>query len=150
MSIEKMKEQMAADVIQVRLALMEARLRLNAATDKVAELEREELALQAALDVLEGKAHIGVAVSKRIDQIHEKLVAKEIEFSPECAIINGEPVVLEQGLRVGKNSFGEDCLLPVEAGDPIQMAEPTKPDNKALILPPVSADESFSAPESQL
>jgi hypothetical protein len=66
------------------------------------------------------------------------------------ATLNGEAIVLEPGMRVGKNSFGEEVIVPIDSVDPPLMAEPAIPSGHANILAPVSDGEKFGAPEDLL
>lgn len=151
MSIEKMKETIEADLAQIRKVLSESRGVAKEAAVRVTNLERQESAWQAALSVLSGQesypeigaGHFGKSLAPTI-------WAKSEQPAPPAerkTMLNGEEIVLEPGFKIGKNSLGEDCIVP-EGFEPLPMAEPTKPLMVGML--PISAGEGFEAPEDQL
>lgn len=137
------KDQILKNLAVIREELEEARENLKLAQAKTDRLEREEKALQSAIDIMDGKTSesqtsIGSAVSSWTSIPTPPSGAKYAKF-------NGETVLLEPGWRVGKNSFGEDVLLPADAPNPEPMQEPIRPAAPPQILPPLGSDEGFSA-----
>lgn len=154
MSIETRKMDLINDLDEIRKRLGSARYDMQQSVAAVSELEREEMALQSALDILGEKT---IFRQKAEGMVKPTGKAPTGPWSADLGrgtetrteVVDGIEYVIEPGYELSKNSFGEISILPVGT-KATPMAEPTKPDNKALILPPVSVDESFSAPEDQL
>jgi hypothetical protein len=154
MSIEDMTAGMKDTLSALQLFLQEARVEMVRTTAKVAELERQEMALQSALDILEGKSvfrQMAEGTIKPTGKFPAGPRSADLGRGTESRIetVEGIEYVIEPGFELSKNSFGEISILPV--GTKMEpMAEPTKPVNVALVLPPVSAGEGFGSPEDQL
>lgn len=77
----------------------------------------------------------------------------EIKFDlPEGwtkSTLNGEEILLEPGMTVMKNSFGEEVIAKVGTKF-ASMAEPVKPEGHADLLPPIAEQEGFDSPEEML
>jgi hypothetical protein len=57
-------------------------------------------------------------------------------------VLNGEEILLEPGMAVMKNSFGEEVIAKIGTVF-TPMNEPVRPDVQAPILPPLTTDEEF-------
>ena len=148
--LSEMTTEMAANLVEIRQELNRAQADADQANLRVEELAKQERALQAALDILEGKQPSApVAQPLRISPVGQ-LFRPTMPPDSRLATLNGEAIVLEPGMRVGKNSFGEEVIVPIDSVDPPLMAEPAIPSGHANILAPVSDGEKFGAPEDLL
>ena len=116
--------------------------------ETVKEQSTELVRLRKALAALEGKPE-----TKFPDLLAPQLAPMTVLQAPQNgnkAILRGEEVLLEPGYKVGKNSFGEDCLVPLDAADYPTMAEPTKPapTTHGVVLP--ATNETLDRPEDML
>lgn len=64
-------------------------------------------------------------------------------------ILNGEEILLEPGMAVMKNSFGEEVIAKVGTVF-APMTEPVVPEAHAEILPPIADHEEFDSVEEML
>jgi hypothetical protein len=64
--------------------------------------------------------------------------------------LNGEEIILEPGMRVGHNSYGEEVLLPEGTPDPPLMPEPFVPLKGSISLPPITDADRFDDPKDML
>jgi hypothetical protein len=126
------------------------------ANQRLADLQRDARAMQAALDVMDGKepqpapAPQAPAIMFPLQGQDARSVFVPFPTLPtglQYATLNGEAVLLEPGMRIGKNSFGEEVLVPADSVDPPLMAEPLKPENHvvASILPPLKTSDTFGS-----
>jgi len=164
MAIEKMKEQMTAELVNVRTELDRARVEMVAATARKAELERQELALQSALDILDGKnssvsfqpsaVGSGTQIAQSMKNVSPFSLIPQNESRVETPAfpgahietVDGIDYVIEPGFELGRNSFGEPAILPIGTVMPA-MAEPTKPAPVADLLPLLDTQAGFDKPE---
>lgn len=126
-------------------------------TDSMQRVER----LQAALDALEGRITMNLDVPKKslpflsgmnpVDAVSNKSIPPTT-WTPQTTLtgktvqIDEQEFVLEPGFKLGKNSFGEDAIVPDDM--PIQpMAEPSIPSNKIDFNFPSVEGEEFIDPE---
>ena len=142
-----LKAQMTEDLKRVQEKLATARVKHLTATVKMEDLERQEEALHSALGILGGVRPRPAIIVKP-----GKMEAA-YQYAPpplEMVTLNGEPVVLEPGYKIGRNSFGEECIVPMDAADYPTMAEPTKPipTTHGVVLP--ATTESLDRPEDML
>jgi len=173
--MSKMLDSMSEELGDVQFKLGAAREKAATANTLVETLEREERALQAALDILTGKAQVPASVEPTIprelviaalqglgasavgaDDIRAKRLEgvkpqHDITFNlPEGwtqGVLNGETIPLEPGFEIGTNSFGEQCIVKKGIVH-TPMAEPVVPENQGLGLPPITEDyENFSDAE---
>jgi hypothetical protein len=154
MAIEKMKEQMTAELVSVRTELDRARVEMVAATARTAELERQELALQSALDILDGKNSSvtfqpSVVGSGIPGDMYTKNVSPIPQNGPRNEVVDGVEYEIPEGFEIGRNSFGEISIVPVGTVMPA-MAEPTKPAPVADLLPLLDTQAGFDKPEDLL
>jgi hypothetical protein len=63
-------------------------------------------------------------------------------------VLNGEEILLEPGMTVMKNSFGEEVIAKIGTVF-APMSEPLVPEKHAELLPPIEGYENFS-PEDLL
>ena len=150
--MKDLKTQMQEDLTSVTGKLEKARAKAEDANSRVQILERQQVALQSALDIMEGK---GPVVQQYKPFLDASEMARTIYRGPDPTTIsqpgekytdfNGELIILEPGMRIGKNSFGEDVLLPENMPDPEPLPEPTVPIAPPSILPPIGQDAGFAA-----
>lgn len=156
---EDLKTKMQADFDSVTKKLDRAREKAQVANDRVAELEREQVALESALSILDGKGPVipqykptwpepSVTLEPRHLKVPTWTPTPALPDGAQYVEFNGERIILEPGFRVGKNSFNEDVLLPANMPDPEPMPEPvlsegTRPPS---LLPPLEGvSEGFSS-----
>ena len=145
-----LKAQMTEDLKRVQEKLVTARVKHLAATTKMEDLERQEEALHSALGILGGvRPRPAIIVKPGKMEAAYQYVPDQNPQGNE-ATLNGEKIILEPGFKVGKNSFGEDCIVPLDAADYPTMAEPTKPvpTTHGVVLP--ASTESLDRPEDLL
>ena len=63
--------------------------------------------------------------------------------------LNGEEILLEPGMAVMKNSFGEEVIAKIGTVF-APMNEPAKPDGHSELLPPLEGISNFDSPEDML
>ena len=133
MILEQLKSQLKDREDQ--LACVQCAFKL--ANEELDRVEREIRALQAAIDIMEGKEPV-IAPKFEALPITKILVKPGLypEIASQQTIVNGEAVIVEPGFRVGKNSFGEDVLIPDSMPELTPMAEPEVPD----VVPPLLPD----------
>ena len=153
---ESLKSKMETDLHKVTLKLERAREKAETVNAAVQELERQQYALQRAMDVLEGKGPVIPQYKPDFDlggppnifpgqdpPLSDVIHTKPVPLPPNTVLLNGEPVVLEPGWKVGKNDLGEEVLvpdLPTTAGG--DLSRPVAPPR---ILPPIGGDEGFAS-----
>ena len=147
-----LKAQMTEDLKRVQEKLATAQDRAATVNARVAELLQQRRALLSAIDILDGKSNsLPETVGERYTGPHGKLLPlKSVPQNGNEATLNGEKIILEPGFKVGKNSFGEDCIVPLDAADYPTMAEPTKPvpTTHGVVLP--ATNETLDRPEDML
>lgn len=84
-----------------------------------------------------------------ISEAREELApaASPVLTKPNRVMFNGVEIELEPGFRVGKNSFGEDVLIPQGMPDLPPMEEPTSVRKPDFSLPAVGSGDRFANPE---
>ena len=149
--LQDMKESMASNLIDIRQELNRAQEEADEATKRVDDLERQESALQSALDILEGRTPTATPAPK-IPQYttgqHSVIQMPSIQGAK--VTLNGEEIILEPGMRIGKNSYGEDVLMPDGVPDPPLLGEPIVPLRNSVNLPPITSDDKFDDPKDML
>lgn len=155
--LEKTQEELTEAIAQRDEAIRQFEYWSIRRTDSMQRVER----LQAALDALEGRMKTeskqgfipewGPPPQKPEYPIADAISMKSIpiaspaEFS-RVVKIDGQEFVLEPGFKLGKNSFGEDAIVPEDML--IQpMAEPSIPNNKIDFNFPSIDGEEFVDPE---
>jgi len=139
----------------LRVELNKAQAEADAKNIYVEELERQQSALQSALDILEGRAPVNTP-APTITDANPRVGAKVIQMFQTPSLpgkkvtLNGEEIILEPGMRVGKNSYGEEVLLPEGTPDPPLMDEPFVPLKGSVSLPPVTDADKFDDPKDML
>ena len=117
--------------------------------ETVKEQTTELVRLRKALAALEGKPE-----TKFPDLLAPQLAPMSVVQRPQNgneATLNGEKIILEPGFKIGKNSFGEDCIVPLDAADYPKMDEPTKPISiHAYSVDLPSSTETLDRPEDLL
>ena len=148
-----LKAQMTEDLKRVHEKLATAQDRAATVNARVADLLQQRRALLSALDILEGRP--APMLPEMDGEIYTGPRGKPLRLNgvPQNgneATLNGEKIILEPGFKVGKNSFGEDCIVPIDAADYPTMAEPTKPipTTHGVILP--ATNETLDRPEDML
>ena len=140
--LEQLKSQLKDREDQLVCAYAAAKL----ANEEVDRVERETRALQAAIDIMEGKEPV---IAPKFEALPITKILVKPGLNPEIAsqqtIVNGEAVIVEPGFRVGKNSFGEDVLIPDSMPELTPMAEPEIPHIAPPLLPSIGLDEGFAA-----
>jgi hypothetical protein len=160
MDIEKMKTELAQEIQTITDNLQTITDDLRDLNEQQKRLSAEKVRLQHALDALEGKTMPTAAaiLAERLPSAASFVplpdaIGNEISVSlPEgnLVTINGEQVILEQGFKVAKNSFGEDCIVP-ESFNPAPMVEPTKTKTVAdPVLPAADLAVGWDKPEDLL
>ena len=181
--MSKMLDSMSEELGNVQFKLSAAREKAATANALVTALEREERALQSAIDILAGNEPkpapeptldretiiraLGtlapsVAAQHALSaEASEQGGAGPLGLKPKAEIrfdlpegwtrgaLNGEEILLEPGMVVGKNSFGEEVIVP-RGTTFAPMEEPVKPASIAPLLPPIADEEGFDSIESQL
>jgi hypothetical protein len=149
--LQDMKESMASNLIDIRQELNRAQEEADEATKRVEDLERQESALQSALDILEGRTPTA-APAPKIPQYTtgQHSVIQMPSIQGEKVTLNGEEIILEPGMRIGKNSYGEDVLMPDGVPDPPLLGEPIVPLRNSVNLPPITSDDKFDDPKDML
>jgi hypothetical protein len=154
--VKDLKTQMQNELDSVTVKLLKAQDKAAVANRRVQELERQQVALQSALDIMEGKGPV-IQQYKPFDPAIAITGAKwgpsrTLDFGTATEMaqdnyveFNGDRILLEPGFRVGKNSFGEDVLLPENMPDPEPLPEPTVPIAPPSILPPIGQDAGFAS-----
>jgi hypothetical protein len=148
--LKEMTLEMATKLVEIRQELNRAQEEADQANLRVAELETQERALQAALDMLEGKAPVPVIPPYVPNFAPATPLRPKIAPGSGLAMLNGDAVILEPGMRLGKNSFGEQVIVPIDSVDPPLMAEPSAPMASTNILAPIADGDKFGAPEDLL
>ena len=147
--MKDLKTQMQEDLTSVTGKLEKARAKAEDANSRVQILERQQVALQSALDIMEGKGPViqqyKPGYPSWTPQTFDIGGPPNITSGEKYVAFNGETILLEPGFRVGKNSFGEDVLLPENMPDPEPLPEPTVPIAPPPILPPIGQDAGFAA-----
>lgn len=173
--MSKMQDSMQAELDDLRTKLVGAREKAAVANNNVAAMEREERALQAALDILSGNepktpAPVEPQITREVvlaalESVNKTAAEQQgikakslVGVKPEHEIVfhapegwtkgtlNGEEILLEPGMCVMKNSFGEEVIAKIGTVFP-RMAEPVVPQGGSG-LPPISGDyEVFSDAE---
>lgn len=155
--LEKIQEELTEAIAQRDEAIRQFEYWSIRRTDSMQRVER----LQAALDALEGRITMNTDVSTKsvpapLPFLTGMNPAKE-SISPvtpqimtigntKTVQIDGQDFVLEPGFKLGKNSFGEDAIVPEDML--IQpMAEPSIPNNKIDFNFPSIDGEEFVDPE---
>lgn len=158
------KEQMQADLDAVNYELDRARGEAETANKRVSDYEREQQALQAAIDILNGTGPVipqyvppfNVGVKDQLERVLAGGIGNreavkvdeqaEVPSVPGAVKLGDEWVVLEPGMKIGKNIYGEDVIVPEGTPDPKAFAPPpTKPVNHAIPMLPTFSGESFSS-----
>jgi len=144
-SLEEQQEMIATELVR-------AREEASTANERVARLEREHRALSSAIDIMDGKEPEPIAQKFEFPSIPPVHVPRPSAWTPatpppdgaKYVEFNGERILLEPGWRVGKNSFGEDVLLPEGAPDPEPMPEPVIPMAPPPLIPMLGSGDSFA------
>lgn len=142
----------------LRVELNKAQAEADAKNIYVEELERQQSALQSALDILEGRAPTAapapsvLASALQIPKpgIERGAVIQMPSLQGKKVTLNGDEIILEPGMRVGHNSYGEEVLLPEGTPDPPLMAEPFVPLKGSVSLPPITDADRFDDPKDML
>lgn len=121
--MEKLKQQMREQIAQLTIDLEEARQIYLTAQTTVQKMETDLAKLQSALRALEG-GEILVPPTPSPSLIIPASAARPGEST---VTINGVEVILEPGMKVVKNSFGEDCIVSEFHPGFQKMEEPAKP-----------------------
>lgn len=134
--------------------LFTAQQELNRAQNALAALEgtappkvyptvRMPLTDAVSIESRRGKGQINISESR------EELApaASPVLTKPNRVMFNGVEIELESGFRVGKNSFGEDVLIPQGMPDLPPMEEPTSVRKPDFSLPAVGSGDRFANPE---
>jgi hypothetical protein len=167
--MSKMLDNMKEEAVEVAAKLVSAREKAAMANALVETLERENRALNSAINILSGTEpqtpapasletiKAALASLGNTDDIKAKALVNvkpqhDIVFhAPEGwtkGVLNGEEILLEPGMCVTKNSFGEDVIA--KAGTVFApMSEPVVPDSHTL-LPPIDDVEGFGSAEDLL
>ena len=152
--LQDMKESMASNLIDIRQELNRAQEEADEATKRVEDLERQESALQSALDILEGRTPTAAPVSTfKPGKVGGTQMAEVIQMPSlpgQKVTLNGEEIILEPGMRIGKNSYGEDVLMPEGVPDPPLLGEPIVPLRNSVNLPPITDADKFDDPKDML
>lgn len=150
--LSDMKQEMIERIEKLRLEVNRAQEEADIANRRVEDLERQHVALQSALEVLSGTGKVIQPYAGPSPAQAQVLPFKPVAppLPGKEAMLNGEKIILEPGWRVGKNSYGEDVLLPEGTPDPLPMAEPMVPLRSAINLPPITDADKFDRPEDML
>ena len=155
--MKDLKTQLTQDLAVTTRKLDRAREKAESANTRVTELERQQAALQSALDIMEGRSNpstISLPMGYTLLPYSPAPLLRDepATWQPTAGAepagmvdFNRDKILLEKGFRVGKNSFGEDVLLPENMPDPEPMSEPTRPTAPPSILPPIGQDEGFAS-----
>ena len=156
------REQTEENLKTVLAEIERAQYNAGLANAYLADLQREARAMQAALDVMDGKelqapVPLNPSIMFPLQGADAKVMTTG-QWAPTTApapptapvMLNGFPIILESGMRVGKNAFGEDVIVPENSIDPPLMAEPTKPGPTSSILPPINANDTFGTDPQEL
>ena len=148
MARKSLKEQLQDEIEAAIKRRDEAQTRFDTWADTLKDATNQLGCLRKALAALEGKPE-----TKFPDLLAPQLAPMTVLQAPQNgneATLNGEKIILEPGQRIGKNSFGEDCILTAEMGDYLPMAEPTKPapTTHGVVLP--ATNETLDRPEDML
>ena len=142
---ESLKSKMETDLHKITLKLERAREKAETVNAAVQELERQQYALQSALDVLEFR---GPVVPQDNPDFGPggppnilPAIAPAAKLPPNTVLLNGEPVVLEQGWTVGKTEQGEEVLVPPV----LPRSDQSRPVAPPVILPPIGSDDGFAS-----
>jgi hypothetical protein len=176
--MSKMLDNMKEEAVEVAAKLVAAREKAATANALVESLERENRALNSAIDILSGnEPKTPAPVEPQIDRTAilqaiaalqpdtvsggDDVRAKRLEgvmpkhdivfHAPEGwtkGVLNGEEILLEPGMTVMKNSFGEEVIAKIGTVF-APMSEPLVPEKHAELLPPIEGYENFS-PEDLL
>jgi hypothetical protein len=153
--VKTLQDQLKSQIEKLTVKLADSRQSLVLWQERVAEQETELSRLQKAWAAMNGMlddpfsaldlAAVPVISTQEAGQFPTysmKISQNEYETK-----LNGEKIILEPGFKIGKNSFGEDCIVPLDAADYPTMSEPGKPDKKATsILPAVDTGIGFDDP----
>lgn len=117
------------DKLEAKMVI--AQNELLVAQEAVQKLDREIRAMKSALTIMEGPAPAGVFSSPlpRSTQTADKIEPAAPGKLPDgYVMVNGEPMLLEPGMKIVKNGLGEDCMVPVDTPeDALLKTEPEKP-----------------------
>jgi hypothetical protein len=154
------REQTEENLNFTRTEIERAQGEADTANERLADLQRQARAMQAALDVMDGiepaTTPSGVVIPPvartvlfPLQGADARMVPPPMPVAPtglQYAKLNGIDILLEPGMRVGKNAFGEDVIVPTNSIDPPLMAEPVKPESTlAAILPPIGKSDTFGS-----
>jgi hypothetical protein len=145
MSIEQLKGRLAIELADAQASLDAAGASLSYYQNLVNDKTKERDSLQAALDALEGRTPpppiIVPSVFSQAQSLETQVATsptphpRDKDWKPGKPIpgqvvqIDGEDVILEPGMKVVKNSFGEDCIVPEDTPQFVPMEEPVAPVN---------------------
>lgn len=152
MKINKIQENMQKEIAALTEKLGEYREFLKHWQHKVVETEQKLAKLSSASAALEGAP---VLQSENIITGPPQSAWQLTTRPPNGTIgmVNGDLIVLEPGFKIGKNSLGEDCIVPVGFEFP-KMAEPLKPGPAATSIPDLpeasNSNNDFDKPEDLL
>ena len=147
--MKSLTDQLKIQIEKLTVKLADSRESLTYWEITVDEQQTELWRLQNALAALEGKTETKFPelMAPQVAPMTYRMAAPP---PSEMVTLNGEKIILEPGYKVGKNSFGEDCIVPLDAADYPTMAEPTKPapTTHGVILP--ATNETLDRPEDLL
>jgi len=170
------KTRMEQDLAEVSEEVLRAQGEADVANARLSRLQKEQRGLQAALDIMDGKETPApeptvpretiLAALQALGGSHPVTGADDIKAKPLVnvkpqhdivfnapegwtkGILNGEEILLEPGMAVMRNSFGEEVIA--KRGTVfLPMSEPVVPEGNSL-LPPIDGIEDFDSPESHL
>lgn len=91
-----------------------------------------------------GKGQLNTESSEELSPAAAPIIAPN---KPNRIMFNGVEIELEPGFRVGKNSFGEDVLIPAGMPTLLPMEEPTEVRKPDFSLPSVGSGDGFTDPK---
>jgi len=142
------REQTEENLISTTQEIARAQSEADAANERLANLQRQARAMQAALDVMDGK-EAPAPIIFPMQGSDARFVSSPLPTPPagaQYAKLNGEDILLEPGTRIGKNSFNEDVIVPIDSVDPPLMQEPAVLETRsANILPPLRSSDTFGS-----
>lgn len=141
MKTEKFAEQLRTEIAKETQKLEAAKAKAAHWKQREADAEEVLKRFRTALDALDGYG----APADWEKGITTFAASSSLPEGAKVALLNGEAVILEPGYEIGRNSFGEECIVPVGYQAPVQ-PEPTKASSVAEALP--SSDAEFESPES--
>ena len=136
---------------ELRLSLIQRKLeraykKAALANESVERLEKHQRALQSALDIMDGK-EVTITFPNGLPDFNGRKFSTDVtpspaaKLPPNTVLLNGEPVVLEQGWTVGKTEQGEEVLVPPV----LPRSDQSRPVAPPVILPPIGSDDGFAS-----